>query len=169
MNIVLIGYRGAGKTNVGRLLAAHLGMAFVDTDDLITQKAGKTIREIFESSGEQGFRELEAQAVAEVALRDHTVIAAGGGVVLRPQNVHGLKQNGRIVWLSAPPEVLWKRIETDQQTSHTRPNLTAAGGLEEIRKLLEIRRPLYQAAADVTVDVSHDNIERIVRFLSEMV
>ncbi|HMD54943.1 MAG TPA: shikimate kinase [Phycisphaerae bacterium] len=169
MNIVLIGYRGSGKTSVGRLLAARLGMSFIDTDDLIVAKSGKTIRKIFEAGGEQAFRDLETAVVAEVAARDHTVIAAGGGVVLRSQNVEHLRRTGRIVWLTAPPEVLFKRIQGDQQTTATRPNLTSAGGLEEIRKLLEIRRPFYQAAAHITVDVSLDDVERIAHFLSAMV
>ncbi|HTV48824.1 MAG TPA: shikimate kinase [Phycisphaerae bacterium] len=169
MNIVLIGYRGAGKTSVGRLLAARLNMKFVDIDDLIVNKAGKTIREIFESGGEQVFRDLEVAAVVEAVSRDDVVIAAGGGVVLRPENINHLKQNGRVVWLSVPPEILWQRIQLDRQTAEMRPNLTSAGGLEEIRRLLEIRGPLYQAAADITVDASHNDIEHIVHFLAEMV
>lgn len=161
MNIILIGYRGSGKSSVGKLLALRLGWAFVDTDEQIVRRAGKSIAEIFAHAGEAGFRELESAVVAEAAGTDHTIIAAGGGVVLRAENVARLKQHGRLVWLQAAPEVLWRRIQADLKTAASRPNLTAAGGLEEIRRLLNLRAPLYAAAADFTVDASSGTVEQL--------
>ncbi len=161
MNIVLIGYRGCGKSTIGKLLAARLGLAFVDTDELISERAGKTIKEIFDQAGEAGFRELEAAVVADVAARDNTVIAAGGGVVLGSENIALLKRRGKLIWLQATPEVLWRRIQADQQTVRTRPNLTTAGGLAEVQHLLALRAPLYRQAADITVDVSSLDVEHV--------
>lgn len=154
MNIVLIGYRGSGKTSIGRCLATLLRRPFIDTNALIVQTAGKSIREIFEAEGEPGFRRREAAAIASVAAADHQVIALGGGAVLNPENIAGLRKHGaKIVWLRAAPETLHARIQSDTATAATRPNLTAAGGLEEVRKLLALRLPLYQSAADMTIDV----------------
>jgi shikimate kinase len=159
MNIVLIGYRGSGKSSIGKRLASNLWMDFVDTDTLIIERAGKSIREIFEAEGEAGFRQREAEVIAEVAGRDNRVIAAGGGAILRSENVAALKKNGKVVWLKATPEVLYQHIQADAQTTATRPNLTAGGGLEEVKTVLEKRTPLYEAAADVTYDVTYLTVE----------
>ena len=168
MNIVLIGYRGAGKTTIGRQLAGRMGMEFIDTDDSIVQRAGKSIREIFAEGGETLFRDLESAVIDDLAETDNTVIAAGGGVVLRKTNIEKLQANGRIVWLQAPAEVLWKRLQSDTRTPANRPDLTSTGGLEEILRLLQIRAPLYSAAADVALDVTNMSEDQIVRYLAEM-
>ena len=168
MNIVLIGYRGVGKTTIGRQLARRMGLEFVDTDERIVQHAGKTIREIFIQGGEPLFRDMESAVIDRLAELDNTVIAAGGGVVLRKANVEKLQAKGRIVWLQAPAEVLWKRIEADTQTAANRPDLTSAGGLDEVLRLLNIRAPLYAAAADVALDVTNMHPDQIVRYLAEM-
>ena len=161
MNIALIGYRGSGKSAIGKCLAARLSLSFVDTDTLIVRHAGRTIREIFETEGEAGFRVRESQAIREVAARDGQVIALGGGAVLNATNIAVFKQDQktRMVWLQAAPEVLYQRIAADTATSASRPNLTAAGGLEEVRKLLSVRTPLYQAAADLALDVTQMTVE----------
>ena len=168
MNIVLIGYRGVGKTTIGKQLAGRMGMNFVDTDELVMRQSGKTIREIFQQGGETLFRELESAVIDDLAENNDTVIAAGGGVVLRKSNVEKLRANGRIVWLQAPAEVLWQRISADTLTTANRPDLTSAGGLEEILRLLRIRAPLYAAAADVALDVVNMHPDQIVRYLAEM-
>ncbi len=169
MNIVLIGYRGSGKTSIGKLLAARRDMAFADTDEWIVRQAGKSIQSIFADVGEKGFRDLESAAVQQLTAPGNTVIATGGGVVLRPENMSRLKEHGKVVWLKAPAEVLWQRIAADPDSSHARPNLTPSGGLEEIRRLLEVRNPLYAAAAEVTLDVSVLNASQAAYYLSEMV
>ena len=92
MNIVLIGFRGSGKSSIGRRLASKLWLDFIDTDVLVSERAQMTIREIFQAEGEEGFRQRESQVIAEVAARDRLVIAAGGGAVLRPENVAAAKQ-----------------------------------------------------------------------------
>jgi len=167
MNIVLIGYRGSGKTACGLVLAERLGWDFVDSDEHLQRRARMTIKEIFEKEGEAGFRDRESQSIAELAEGDRTVISVGGGAVLRDENVQKLKAGGKIVWLTAPPEVLHERIANDRSTEQNRPNLTAAGGLEEIRRLLPAREPLYAGAADEVIDTtignSIDNVAKEIR------
>lgn len=105
-NIVLIGMPGSGKTTVGGILARRMGRTLVDTDDMIRAQTGKTIPQIFEEQGEEGFRELESRAVAEAAGMTGVVIATGGGVVLRAENLRSLRQNGRLYFLDRPLEML---------------------------------------------------------------
>jgi shikimate kinase len=169
MNIVLIGYRGSGKTSIGQRLASKLWMDFVDTDVLLVERAGRTIREIFAAEGEEGFRRRESQVIAEVAARANVVIAAGGGAILKPENVAALKRNAKVIWLKARPEVLFQRIQGDAATTANRPNLTAAGGLDEVTKVLEARTPLYQAAADVSFEVTYLTIDDAVKRLAEVI
>jgi shikimate kinase len=154
MNVVLIGYRGSGKTACGRMLADRLGWDFVDSDDHLQAQAQMTIKQIFEREGEVSFRDREGRTIAELARRDRTVISVGGGAVLRGENVDCLKSSGKVIWLTAPPEVLFERIRNDLTTAQSRPNLTSAGGLEEVKQLLQAREPLYAAAADEIVDTT---------------
>lgn len=150
--ILLIGYRGTGKTTVGRLLARELGWAFADCDDLIEAAAGKSVAAIFGAEGEAGFRDREAAALIELCGRDRLVIATGGGAVLRKENRELLRSAGFTAWLIASPETIWSRLETDPTTTHRRPNLSAVGGVEEVRKLVADREPLYREVADFAVD-----------------
>ena len=169
MNIALIGGRCSGKTSVGRRLADKLWWEFVDTDDLIEERAGKTIAEITDSGTRwKPFRDLEKQVVAQVARRDQTVIGCGGGVVLDPENVRALRQSCRVIWLQCDPEVLHARMTADAATASQRPNLTAAGGLEEMRAVLAEREPLYRAAAHSSLDVTHMSIDQVVYQLARL-
>jgi shikimate kinase len=151
-NIILVGYRCTGKTTVGRLLAQRLGWPFADVDDHIEASAGRSVADIFAAEGEAGFRAREAAALEELSARVGCVIATGGGAVLREANRRLLKARGFVVWLTASPEALWVRLCADPTTAARRPNLTAAGGEEEVRALVSARHPLYQEVADF---VSH--------------
>jgi shikimate kinase len=162
MNVVLIGYRGVGKSAVGRELAERLGWAFVDTDARIEQQTGLTIREIFSDHAEDGFRDLEAWIVGEAACQEHQVISTGGGAVLRESNVAALKLHGRLVWLTAPPEVLWQRIVTDLRRHETRPEMNLAAGLEQVREVLRERNPIYERVADIQVKTTDRPVNSIV-------
>ena len=150
--IFLIGNRGTGKTTVAQLLAMRLGWDGCDADAILEQRFGTTIRQIFESEGEAGFRTKEALVLAELATRRHCVIATGGGIVLRPDNRAKLK-TGTTIWLTAEPAVLWQRMQSDATTLERRPNL-GQGGLAEVEQLLQVRRPLYQECADWTIDTT---------------
>jgi shikimate kinase len=120
MNIVLIGYRCAGKTVVGKRLADRLQRRFVDTDDLIESKEGQ-ISDIVKSHGWDYFRAMEKKVIEEISKEDNLVIALGGGAVLDPDNVVNLERNGLIIWLKADREVLRKRMEQDPRTFTSRP------------------------------------------------
>ena len=150
--IVLIGYRGTGKTTVARLLAEKLQFAWVDADDEIEQQAGKSIAEIFKDSGEGAFRDLESTVVDNLCGLQGTVIAMGGGAVLRESNRESLARCQAVVWLKASVEVLDERISTDPTTGSRRPNLTNHGGRNEIEVLLAQREPIYRACATLEVD-----------------
>src|SRR3954466_9333292 len=129
MSVILMGYRGSGKTTIGRRLADRLWQSFVDTDEMIVKQAGKPIAQIFADHGEEHFRNLETEAVkAACGLADH-VIALGGGAVLKDQNRDLLKKSGhKIIYLRCEPHELLKRIQSDPESAATRPNLTPLGG-----------------------------------------
>jgi shikimate kinase len=152
MNLLLIGYRGTGKTSVAQQLGLRLGWDWVDADVEVELRAGKCIAAIFADDGEEAFRDLETAIVTELAQRERTVMALGGGVILRPENRAAIRQAGQVVWLTATPETLWQRIIADVTTQQRRPNLTAAGGISEINVMLGRRLPFYQQCALLEVD-----------------
>ena len=153
-NVVLIGYRGSGKTTVGRLLADRLGYVFVDTDALVVEHAGKTIAAIFAEDGEAAFRDLEAAAIADAWARSGIVLSAGGGAVLRDDNVRRLRDCGTVLWLAADARTLWSRIQADADSNTNRPALTERIGLDEVRQILSERGPRYEKCAHHRIDVT---------------
>jgi shikimate kinase len=155
MNIALIGYRGTGKSEVARPLALRLGWDWIDADVEVELKAGKSIAAIFADDGEPAFRDLETEILAELVGRDRTVLALGGGVILRPANRALLTQVGKVVWLTAEPETIARRLAADAATAARRPNLTATGGLDEIRRVLAERLPLYRESSDAQIDTEN--------------
>lgn len=171
MSVVLIGYRGSGKSTVGRKLADRLWQPFVDTDELVVKSAGKSIKEIFETQGETRFRELETEAIREAVAMSDCVIALGGGAIMRDENRHTIKESGhRIVYLKCDPAELHRRIHADPETLAARPPLTQLGGNEaEVRRLLAEREPVYRQMMHAELDVTHlsaeDAVVYIVRLL----
>ncbi len=148
VNLYLIGMMGSGKTTVGRLLAKHLGYGFVDTDDVIVQAAGKSINQLFAESGEAAFRQLESDVLSQVCAFTKLTIATGGGIVMRQENWSYL-HHGLIVWLDAPVELLYTRLQEDT----TRPLLNDVDPQAKLRSLLEQRQPLY-SQADLHITIS---------------
>ena len=146
MNIVLIGYRCTGKTTIGGILAEKLGWPLVDTDTLIQERAGRNITEIVASGGWEDFRRREREVIADVASRDRQVVSAGGGAVLDDTSADALRAGGKVVFLMAAAETIWDRMKADPKTIVERPNLTDAGGIAEVRRVLAERRPTYRAA-----------------------
>jgi len=162
MNIYLMGYRATGKSTAGRLLAERMQRHFVDVDDLIVKKAGKIIARIFEEDGEEHFRDLESQALADVAQKDNLVVALGGGTILRLQNRALLKASGRTAWLKAPVEVIQRRLNNDDKTAANRPALSGANAMDEVVEVLRVRTPLYEESMDFSVDAAQP-IETVVQ------
>jgi shikimate kinase len=150
--IFLIGYRGTGKTTVGRLVAERLGWEAIDADDEIERRAGQTIAAIFADDGEAIFRDLEAAVLADLCRRTKLVVAPGGGAVLRQATRDAMRAAGPVVWLTAGVDTIAERLAADAATGNRRPNLTAAGGRAEIVALLAERTPIYQACATLVVD-----------------
>lgn len=170
--IFLIGYRGAGKTTVARLVAERLDWPWHDADAFLERKLGRTIRDIFQQDGEAAFRKMEAVSLEELLTSEdqRVVLATGGGVVLRPENREKLGRAGLVIWLTADATTLWRRLQGDAATGPQRPALTDRGGLAEIEALLAAREPLYRACADLIIDTTalspNAVAERIVAMVS---
>ncbi len=158
MNLVLVGFMGSGKSEIGSRLATVLGAELADTDARIEEKAGASIARIFEREGEDVFRALERQAVAEAAAEDGRVIATGGGVVLDGRNVAVLRASGIVFYLEVGEEEAESRTAGDA----TRPLLNVGDREGEVRRLLEERRPLYETSAHYRIDVSGKTVEQVV-------
>ena len=170
MNIVLLGYRGSGKTSVGKRLAMEAWKDFIDTDaEVCKHFRGLTIREIWQQHGEPAFREAEADVVEQVMKKDDQVIALGGGSLMaeRPRNIVQNAANTVRNYLKCDPAVLAQRIAADTATAAARPNLThLGGGVEEITAVLAEREPIYQALADKVLDTTHiQNLEDAVQYI----
>ena len=148
MNLVLIGYRGTGKSSVASLLGERLGRRVVSLDQRLVMRAGQTIPEFVAEHGWAAFRDLEAELCAEHARQDRLVLDCGGGIVERPANVEALRANGRVVWLRAEIPTIVERIRHGTE----RPSLTGTGSfVDEVADVLGRRTPLYRAAADLEV------------------
>lgn len=141
LNLYLIGMMGSGKSTVGKLIAQQLGYRFFDTDDLISQITGKSINEIFATSGEAEFRDLETQVISELCAYKNLVVATGGGIIIRKQNWSYL-QHGVVVWLDVPVEQLYNRLKEDT----TRPLLRDPDPLGKLKSILSDRQKMYQQA-----------------------
>ena len=152
-NVALIGFMGTGKSTVGKILAEKLNKRFVETDSIIEQQAGKSIKQIFEQDGEIHFREMEIDVIKKITVNSDQVIACGGGVVLNKININRLKESSRLVYLTASPLEIFKRTTRDD----SRPLLPNSDRLSNIRELLKFRKPFYERAADITINTNRAN------------
>jgi shikimate kinase len=143
MSPVLVGLMGSGKSSIGRRLARHLDLPLIDLDEMIVERAGCAIPEIFANQGEDAFRDMETDALRE-ALGRHAVIATGGGIVMRAENMALLRQHPPVIWLKASPEFLARRIDGDLN----RPLIAAGDTLNKLKELARVRYPLYEECAD---------------------
>ncbi len=163
-NIILVGFMGTGKSSIGKLLSEELNWNFVDTDTLIEQSAGMTISEIFQQKGESKFRDMESDILETVLSKDNQVVATGGGIVLREENIKKIKENGLMIGLTASPQIILARTGKKK----TRPVLGDKPTLDRVKEILNFREPLY-AQADYTVDTSRISKDQIVKLILDFV
>jgi shikimate kinase len=158
VNLALIGFMGAGKTSVGRLVAEQLHFDYLDTDELIQSRTGRPIVEIFSTDGEAAFRKMEQELVGELAARTKTVIATGGGLPMNPQNLVSLKTHALVVCLWASPEKIWERVKNQTH----RPLLHDADPQKKIHELFAAREPFYRQA-DVLLNTELRSVREVAQ------
>jgi len=165
MNLVLIGYRGTGKSVVGAILARRLAMRYIGMDAAIVERAGMAIPDIVEKYGWPGFRDLESAEARELAGLDNLVIDTGGGIIERPENIEALQKSAMIFWLKAKVDTIVSRIEGDTQ----RPALTSGKSFtEEVTEVLERRIPSYRSAARHEIDTDELTPEQLADRIIEI-
>jgi len=158
-SIVLIGFMGSGKSTIGRKLHEQLGYEFIDTDQVIEQRSGRAIREIFADEGETAFRDMESALLDELvqAPAVSRVLATGGGIVGRAHNRQALRQLGFVVWLKLPAEEIHKRTAR----TNSRPLLQTDDPRAAIERLMEQREPLYREAAHLEIETANLDIDEV--------
>lgn len=156
-NIFLIGFMGAGKSTIAKLLKEKLDMKLVEMDARIVEEQGMTINDIFSKYGESHFRDIESQLILTIGNEGETVVSCGGGVVVRSENTDYMKKNGTIIFLSAKPETIYERVKD----SNDRPILNGHMNVEYIAELMEKRRALYEAAADIRIETDGKDADSI--------
>ena len=166
MNVVLVGYRGTGKSSVARCLAHELGLRVVSLDAELQRRAGQSIPEIVQAVGWPGFRDLEEETVRAFAAQDGQVIDCGGGVIEREANFSPLRAAGPVIWLKASVPTVVARIQGDNQ----RPSLTGTQSFtDEVAEVLQRRTPLYRRLAHHEVDTDGRTIEAIAAEIRQLV
>lgn len=159
-NIILIGFMGSGKTTIGKLLAEEYSLEYYDIDEFIEENTKMSIPEIFKKAGESWFRDQEAFALTCLTDATNRLIATGGGIVEREENLETLKKGGTVIYLKASPDKLWTRAGKD-------PNRPLSTDLASFRKLFERRKARYEAAADIVIDTGNLSVERTVEAIKK--
>ena len=160
-NIVLIGFMGVGKSTIAENMSTMFAMKAVEMDQVIAGREGMSIPDIFAAHGEEYFRGLETELLIELKSQKNLVISCGGGAALREQNVAEMKENGKVVLLTASPEVIYERVKD----SDDRPVLKGRKNIRGISELMEQRREKYEAAADIVINTDHKTAPEICKEL----
>ena len=158
-NIFFIGFMGSGKTTVSAAFGKTYGKQVLELDDEIVARDGRSVRVIFEESGEEYFRDWESRMLREITDGSDTIVSCGGGIVIREQNIRTMKENGFIVLLKASPETTFERVKNEK----TRPILNGHMNVEYIEQLMNKRAHAYQEAADVVVETDGKSVEMCIR------
>ncbi|WP_341921056.1 shikimate kinase [Polaromonas sp. YR568] len=161
VHVALVGLPGSGKSTIGRQLARRFGRPFIDTDQVIEQRVGLSIREFFEREGEESFRDLEQSVIDELTLGEPCVLSTGGGAVLRPANREHLKQRTQAVYLHSAPEEVFRRLRHDRN----RPLLQVPDPLARLRELYSLRDPLYRESARFVVETGRPSVAALVNMV----
>ena len=161
MTVVLIGLPGSGKSTVGRQLARRLQLAFVDSDHVVEERLGCSIREYFEREGEERFRDVEESVIEELTRNHDGVLSTGGGCVLRPKNRENLKRLGQVVYLKSSPEELFRRLRHDMN----RPLLQVSDPMARLRDLFAVRDPLYRETAHFILETGRPSVATLVNMI----
>jgi shikimate kinase len=161
LQISLVGLPGSGKSTVGRQLARRLDIPVFDSDHVIEQQLGCSIREYFEREGEAAFRDVEESVIDQLTRNPRGVLSTGGGVVLRPANRQHLHQRTHVVYLSSSPDELFRRLRHDAQ----RPLLQVADPLSRLRDLYALRDPLYRETAHFIVETGRPSVATLVNMI----
>ncbi len=169
MVITLIGYRGCGKSSIAPRLAKRLEWNWVDSDRVIEERAGCSIRQIFEDEGEAGFRKRESEIIAELLQQDRLVLASGGGAILVEENRIRMKAAGPVVWLHASIDALAKRLSRARSAGENRPSLTGRPIAEEVAEVMATREPLYRECATIVVDSEREWPEQVARRIARQI
>ncbi|MDR0391492.1 MAG: shikimate kinase [Planctomycetaceae bacterium] len=154
--MILIGYRGTGKSTVALILGERHLIPVIDSDVEVEREAGVSISEIFLCRGEVVFRDIEESVISRIlASGNNMILASGGGAILRESTRNKFRATGKVIWLQASPEVVLQRIQSDSASQTMRPNLTSLPQLEEITFLLSQRHPLYEQTATTTINTDN--------------
>lgn len=164
-NIFFIGFMGSGKTTVSAAFGKTYGKQVLELDDEIVARDGRSVRVIFEESGEEYFRDWESRMLREITDGSDTIVSCGGGIVIREQNIRTMKENGFIVLLKASPETTFERVKNEK----TRPILNGHMNVEYIEQLMNKRAHAYQEAADVVVETDGKSVGQVVRDVYESI
>lgn len=161
MRIILVGLPGSGKTTIGRQLARRLGVSFVDSDHVIEERLGCSIREFFAREGEDSFRDVEEQVIDDLSQHHEGVIATGGGSCLRDNNRQRLHERGHVIYLRSTPEDVYRRVKHDT----ARPLLQVDDPMGRLRNLYETRDALYRETAHYVVETGRPSVATLVNMI----
>ncbi len=164
-NVVLVGFMGTGKSTIGRLSAKILHFDFVDTDQLVVDRTGLAISDLFAQHGEEYFRDQETAVIRSLIAVNRSIISTGGGAVIRPENRDMLRRSGFVIRLTASEDILMERVSRNSR----RPLLQSDNPRETLRKLLAAREQAYELSADWTLDTSHMSVAEAVEALTRSV
>lgn len=160
-SVALVGLPGSGKSTVGRQLARRLAIPFFDSDHVIEQRLGCSIREFFEREGEDRFRDIEQGVIDELTQGAQCVLSTGGGSVLRSLNRQHLHERGRVVYLRSTPEEVFRRVRHDRN----RPLLQVADPMQRLRDLYTVRDPLYRETAHFVIETGRPSVSTLVNMI----
>ena len=158
-NVFLVGFMGSGKSTIASYLAENYGMEIIDMDQLIVEREGMAIPDIFAQKGELYFRDVETSLLIEIQGQQNKVVSCGGGVVLREKNIQAMKKSGQVVLLNAKPETILERVKDDDN----RPLLRGNKNVQFIRDMMEKRQPKYEAAADLVIHTDGKSADEICK------